>query len=232
MCGIHASISRRDFEVAGDGLKNLLSRRGPDHTGEEQVRIETDEGLPYYVSFTSTVLALRGGQVTSQPFRSTNSILCWNGEAWKVGIKPVVDNDGQFLFDLLSEASSPHKSSVESATATVQVLRSISGPFSFVYMDKAHKTLYFGRDRLGRRSLLYSVDKASGSMEFSSSGDPTNSIWKEVEADGFYQLSFTNQQDSFTSQDLYCVILSDALLPMCRHVWEISDAESPVRLHL
>jgi asparagine synthetase B (glutamine-hydrolysing) len=232
MCGIHASISRKVFEAAGDDLKNLLSRRGPDHVGESTVRVEANDGTSYYVSFTSTVLALRGGQVTTQPFQSPNSTLCWNGEAWKVNTDPIIDNDGQFVFDLLSKASSSQRSATESVAAVLEVLRSISGPFAFVYLDRNHNTLYFGRDCLGRRSLLYNVDRLPDSVEFSSSGDPMNGTWKEVEADGVYHILFTNEHPTVDKQASEDNILPESILPIRRYIWEMSNPESPVSLPL
>ncbi|TVY46123.1 Asparagine synthetase domain-containing protein [Lachnellula subtilissima] len=227
MCGIHASISRRVFEAAGDELKKLLCRRGPDHVGESKAIVECDDGTSYYASFTSTVLALRGGQTTAQPFRSPNSALCWNGEAWNVDTYPVLENDGQVIFDLLLEASSPQLSATESVAAVLTVLRSISGPFAFVYLDKTHNALYFGRDRLGRRSLLYNADRSPESMELSSTGDPTSGTWKEVEADGVYHLSFTNSQPAIENQGLEGSIFSESILPLRRYIWEMPDFESP-----
>ncbi|TVY18858.1 Asparagine synthetase domain-containing protein C4F6.11c [Lachnellula arida] len=230
MCGIHASISRSVFEAAGDDLKKLLCRRGPDHVGESKVRVERDDETYYYISFTSTVLALRGGQTTAQPFQSPNSTLCWNGEAWKVDTNPVLENDGQLIFDLLSEAASPQISAAESVATVLKVLRSISGPFAFVYLDKTHNALYFGRDRLGRRSLLYNADRSPDSMELSSSGDPTSGTWKEVEADGVYHLSFANSQSTIENQGPEGSIFSESMLPLHRYIWEMPDFESPASL--
>ncbi|TVY46306.1 Asparagine synthetase domain-containing protein [Lachnellula occidentalis] len=230
MCGIHASISRRVFEAAGDDLKKLLCRRGPDYVGESKVRVECDDGASYYVSLTSTVLALRGGQTTAQPFQSPNSALCWNGEAWKIDTYPVLANDGQVVFDLLSEATSPQVSATESVTAVLKVLRSISGPFAFVYLDKTHNALYFGRDRLGRRSLLYNADRSPDSMQLSSCGDPSSGTWKEVEADGVYHLPFTNSQSTIEHQGPKGSIFSESMLPVRRYIWEMPDFESPASL--
>ncbi|TVY81991.1 Asparagine synthetase domain-containing protein [Lachnellula suecica] len=232
MCGIHASISRRAFEAASDDLKVLLSKRGPDYIGVEEVKVQKEDEVPYYISFTSTVLALRGGQVTAQPFKDTSSgsIFCWNGEAWKVDAKPVVGNDGQVVFDLLLKASSFQKSPTDSTNAVLEVLRSISGPFAFVYLDKLHSVLYFGRDRLGRRSLLHNNDSFPESMEFASSGSKTNGTWKEVEADGIYQLSFTSEQPILGQHGAESHIHSEFILPARRHVWESSTSESHASL--
>jgi len=139
----------------------------------------------------STVLALRGGQVTPQPFvdASSGSALCWNGEAWKIGQDPVEGNDGQAVFTLLIQATSSKKLPSETTIAILEVLRSISGPFAFVFLDKRHGQLYFGRDRLGRRSLVSKYDFDLGTFELCSiSGE--KGFWLEVEADGVYQLSY------------------------------------------
>lgn len=229
MCGIHVTVSRKAFETVGDDLKQLLSKRGPDDMGEETAKVETKDGISYFISFTSSVLALRGGQVTAQPFKDpqSGSIFCWNGEAWRLATEPVVGNDGRIIFDSLLKASSSQISTAESVTAVLKVLRSISGPFAFVFLDKLHSVLYFGRDRLGRRSLLYNTDGLPDSMEFSSSGDLINGNWKEVDADGIYQLSFTNEQPILGEQSQNT---SESILPLRRHIWEVSDSESPVSI--
>src|SRR4051794_20595656 len=105
MCGIHASISSGGLLTPSPELKKLLCFRGPDHLGESQARFDSQEAR-YYLSFTSTVLALRGGHVTPQPFVDTKSgsVLCWNGEAWSIGSEPIAGNDGQSIFDALTKA--------------------------------------------------------------------------------------------------------------------------------
>src|SRR4051794_31814609 len=108
MCGIHAAISRTGFQAPKEDLKRLLCNRGPDHTGDQLARIDAQDGTSYWITLMSTVLALRGGHVTAQPFldASSGSALCWNGEAWKIGPDPVIGNDGQAVFNLLIQASS------------------------------------------------------------------------------------------------------------------------------
>ena len=135
----------------------------------------------YWLSFTSTVLALRGDHVEYQPFvdPQSGSVLCWNGEAWRIESEPISGNDGQRVFELLIKASSQNLSS-NSNTIILKVLRSISGPFAFVFFDKIHNQIYFGRDRLGRRSLLYNTEFHPGCMEFASTADLESTSWREV----------------------------------------------------
>ena len=203
-----------------DELKRLLYCRGPDHIGAFHMRIGDQELSPYWVSLVSTVLALRGGHVTSQPFRDaqSGSSFCWNGEAWKIGSDAVVGNDGQVIFDLLLRASSAQKLVAESSLAVLKVLQSISGPFALIFVDNIHEQIYFGRDRLGRRSLLLKDDGNVTSLELSSIGDPSSGPWKEVEADAIYQLPCTHQD----------LMLDCSSATFQRHPWEDLDADCSV----
>ncbi|KAB5532715.1 asparagine synthase [Coniochaeta sp. 2T2.1] len=206
MCGIHVAIRRN----AGTGelplsLQHCLCNRGPDHFGQVSARLgaATSEQDSAFLTFTSTVLALRGDHVTQQPFQDpeTGSVLCWNGEAWKIGGRVVQGNDGAAVFGLLSDAS---RSGVD---AILEALRSIEGPFAFVYFDAKSRTLYFGRDRLGRRSLLICHDDTEGSLVLSSIAESCEKKWKEVEADGIY------------SMPLHEEIFSTPYMPPSRHDW-------------
>lgn len=221
MCGIHASISQTAFQAPGHDLRQLLSNRGPDHLGEVQAKVEADDGTSFWIACTSTVLALRGGQVTKQPFQDSSSgcSMCWNGEAWWIDSAPVVGNDGQVVFELLLEASASNLTAAESMAAVLSVLRSISGPFAIVFLDTNHDSIYFGRDCLGRRSLLYNTNELLSSIELCSCGDPSSPGWKEVEADGIYQFSLSSEiskpENGFGDS-----LLSNPLISCQRHAWD------------
>ncbi|RDL41907.1 Adenine nucleotide alpha hydrolases-like protein [Venustampulla echinocandica] len=229
MCGIHVSISTKAFHAPSDELKDLLSNRGPDHLGKAQTKIRILDGATYWISLTSTVLALRGGQLMAQPFQDvpSGSSLCWNGEAWAIAPGPVIGNDGQIVFDLLLKASSLELSAADSVAAVLKVLRSISGPFAFVFLDQNHHLMYFGRDRLGRRSLLFNTDGFPISMEFSSCADPASGGWMEVEADGIYQLSFCHENSVFGQPNADQHFFSKSIIPLRRHDWEDQNNTSP-----
>jgi asparagine synthetase B (glutamine-hydrolysing) len=141
------------------------------------------------LTFTSTVLALRGDHVTAQPFHNshTGSVLCWNGEAWRIAGREVDGNDGEAIFSLLGEASASG-TALDAKGGILDVLRSIEGPFAFAYFDKPSQTLFFGRDRLGRRSLVFYQDEMSGTFILSSISESCDPAWKEVELDGIYHL--------------------------------------------
>lgn len=221
MCGIHASISIEALRLPSAELKALLQSRGPDHLGEAQTQIRGQDGQCCWVHFTSTVLALRGGHVTVQPFVDTSngSLLCWNGEAWKIGSQKISGNDGETVFAALTEASSALRSSTEATAAILKVLRSISGPFAFVFLDKIHGQLYLGRDRLGRRSLLHSTARSHSYLEFSSVSDPGSVSWQEVEADAVYQLVLTEKILETSTKNPDESILSHSLSKAYKHLW-------------
>lgn len=191
MCGIHAVISTAAIPSPSLELRNLLSNRGPDHFGQAHRELPFGNGdSVIHLSFTSTVLALRGDHIARQPLESlaTGSILCWNGEAWRVNGQSISSrNDGELILSKLGIIDASSDELRESHI--LSVLRSIDGPFAFLFYDAYLKRLYFGRDRLGRRSLLINQAEDGDSISFSSIADMPPADWKEVEADGVYSLN-------------------------------------------
>ncbi|KAI1002982.1 Asparagine synthetase domain-containing protein [Podosphaera aphanis] len=221
MCGIHVSISHDPLKPKDELLKLLLNR-GPDYVGHEEVQIETSKRSRYYVSLTSTVLSMRGDQINQQPFSdvTNGSILCWNGEAWMVGSESVKGNDGKAIFELLTGASSAG-CNAQATSNILAVLRSISGPFAFAFLDGAHNQLYFGRDCLGRRSLLHREHGGDNILfELCSISNPHDGPWQEVEADGIYQISITEGLDTLSHS-----VFDTSKPQVClrKHTWESPD---------
>lgn len=209
MCGIHAAISADSgYHKLSPGLEQRLRNRGPDHFGTIKTSLSQDDASSLYLTLTSTVLSLRGDHVARQPLvdEESGSALCWNGEAWKIGGKPVDGNDGEAILAMLMAASSSSSSS--NKDGVLDALRSIEGPFTFIFLDKKAKRLYYGRDRLGRRSLLL---KRGQEFLLSSIAEAPADVWAEVEADGCYtiQLSEANSPKD--------------LMP-ARHDWDQSEA--------
>lgn len=183
MCGIHVSLSSAPRDVP-EAIETCLQNRGPDFLG--QTLCGNDASSVCCLTFSSTVLALRGDHLARQPLVSPDgrSILCWNGEAWRLDRRQVEGNDGEAIHDLLTKASASDASSRQDAI--LNVLRAIEGPFAFVYYDKSMQKLFFGRDRLGRRSLMLAQDGISGDLVISSIAEACDPRWKEVEANGIY----------------------------------------------
>jgi asparagine synthetase B (glutamine-hydrolysing) len=197
MCGIHAVISSTVPRPLSPELEFRLVSRGPDHLGKAEVQLSSP---PTFLAFTSTVLALRGDHTTKQPFvdPGSGSVLCWNGEAWRIAGQAVEGNDGEAVFALLTTASA---SSQERVAAVLDAIRSIEGPFAFVYFDKATRVLFYGRDRMGRRSLTVRRDD-NASVILSSIAEMCDTAWKEVEADGIYTITIRDPLSHPTAQDL------------------------------
>lgn len=216
MCGICVVVSSCEPPSINQDLKRRLCNRGPDHLGTHEVCVDAD-GAVTHLSFTSTVLSLRGDHVAKQPFVSPGAadcVFCWNGEAWKIHHHDVAGNDGEAIFGLLVKAASCDGDAREAAI--LKVLRSIEGPFAFVFCHVPSRRLYFGRDRLGRRSLLVKQDPEQ--LLLSSIADSTGSDWKEVEADGIYTMS---------SDSLAAAEVSKAAA-MSRYDWVESEDEGLV----
>ncbi|KAH7088766.1 asparagine synthase-domain-containing protein [Paraphoma chrysanthemicola] len=212
MCGIFCSISRDCFLSPDAATEQLLRNRGPDSIGQHQVLLDAtstdnnEKSHQLHATFLSTVLSLRGTQVVDQPLRDadTSSILCWNGEAWTVGGEHIVGNDSQVVFQKLLAASRAADDAPSSRSSVTAFMSSIKGPYAFVFWDAYHKTLYYGRDCLGRRSLL-KKSTSNGTLVLSSVCDnASGEAWAEVEADGIYlvDLSSSSASDSLSSPTL------------------------------
>jgi asparagine synthetase B (glutamine-hydrolysing) len=192
MCGIFFSLGRDGYITPDTNTRRLLLNRGPDSTGQHQTVIESnitsseEASSLCHATFMSTVLALRGSDVVAQPLRddATGSVLCWNGEAWSIAGEVVTGNDSQLIFaKLLVACASTGDASIRNV---VDLLSSIRGPYALVFYDARNKRIYYGRDCLGRRSLLRK-STTDGTLVLSSVCDnASGEAWSEVEADGIY----------------------------------------------
>ena len=184
MCGIFVSISNHEPISPGKIVATRLQRRGPDSTS-----VTTRNVTQWSLRSFGMVLALRGPDVIDQPYvdydRRGGSFLCWNGEIWKHNEHPVQGNDTEHIFPHLCDAtgSDAKKAHISSHTAVVQAIRSVKGPFAFIFYDEVNCQLYFGRDCLGRRSLLCKSDEVS--MQISSVSDGSDG-WYELDANRVY----------------------------------------------
>ncbi|KAI8866549.1 hypothetical protein GQ42DRAFT_139692 [Ramicandelaber brevisporus] len=139
------------------------------------------------IAIHSAVLHLRGGTSPHpQPFfdQRSSSCLAWNGELF--GGEPMVpndSNDGELLFERLIS---------NEGSSVLDVMDKTRGPFAMVYWDAPSQQLWFGRDRLGRRSLVLGWDAASRCLVISSntvaSSSDNHIQWIELPADGMYCL--------------------------------------------
>lgn len=201
MCGIWACLhaSQDDNRMPSVWLDTALQRRGPDHQTFRRCRMES-YGID--ASTHCTVLSLRGQVVVPQPMVTPGlGELCWNGEAWKIGDDLVNGNDTEVILDLLTQASKANQQAHLASTTgpshtedhILKALASIRGPFAFVYFCLASGTIYFGRDYLGRRSLL--LKRHAGLFVISSVSDETPG-WTEVSADSIHVLRLERCDDT------------------------------------
>lgn len=200
MCGIFFSISNGDPNLATASTKEFLSRRGPDHTSVYN-KLFISNGIQYTISLHCSVLGLRGA-LTPQPLVDDSSLLCWNGEAYEIGNKPVIGSDTKAVYELLRQVSrSKEGKNCGSKTRSLPLLEAIShisGPYAMIYLDLETHCLWFGRDCLGRRSLLLHKDMSRGiSLSSVIADDTSTSDWIEVEADGMYIADLTKAASGY-----------------------------------
>lgn len=144
---------------------------------------------------------MRGDQVTPQPLVAENGdVLLWNGEVFD-GLEvcpgpaetlnvrltsPVQvgehDNDGRKLLERI-ERLGPDR--------FLEAIGPVEGPYAFVYLAASTRTLYYGRDPLGRRSLLRRID--DGAFVFALiSNAPSGTVepeeWAEVDCAAIHSL--------------------------------------------
>lgn len=195
MCGIYISCSRKTRAALSSVTCEYLKRRGPDSfkaiyrefPGHRLQTASDASEAKISLIFNASVLSLRGDSVVEQPLEDpqTGSILCWNGEAWKINGAACKENDTKSVFDTLIQATKPKmtpSSDEETADAFMNAFRSISGPSAFAFYDGLNQKIFYGRDRLGRRSLLQRVDP-DGNLLISSVCHPSASqTWTEVKA--------------------------------------------------
>ena len=209
MCGIFCSLSSTEHILPNDEIGKRLESRGPDSSATictvypkttAQKHDTSTRGI--HLTFCSTVLSLRGERTVVQPVQDKDEkyTLCWNGEAWGIGDVAPAGNDTEAIHKLLvkalknSSGDDELEEPVTSAEKLSQALSQVSGPYAFVFFDQARGRLFFGRDFLGRRSLLKRVT-SDGDLLISSvsDGDFANG-WEEIDADGVYciDLHITN----------------------------------------
>ncbi|KZT36613.1 hypothetical protein SISSUDRAFT_1024067 [Sistotremastrum suecicum HHB10207 ss-3] len=163
MCGILCSVNFSSGEPVDDNalnaqlqsLQKANAERGPDSSVWYHTRVEAKDPMHRNVDIAcySSVLHLRGDTVTRQPLVSADgNILCFNGEIFEGLDINEHENDASKLFGLLNASGSD---------GIAEVLGSVEGCYAFVFYHNSSKRLFFGRDPLGRRSLLLHIPVTS-----------------------------------------------------------------------
>ena len=198
MCGFSFLCSTKNPLDPDPELLALLRRRGPDGIRIARREVKSQDPTQevghgtFHMTFSASVLALRGESIVSQPLvdDESGSILMWNGEAWKFGVEVVSGNDSELIFNrLLSCTGNSHGSKSHTRTKISNIkecLGQIEGPFAFLFYDAPSKRVFYGRDRLGRRSLLYRKNGDDELMISSVAHETFSGEWSEVEPTGIH----------------------------------------------
>ncbi|KAF3480233.1 asparagine synthetase domain containing 1 [Arthroderma uncinatum] len=194
MCGIFFSLSTEEHCYPGQLTEQLIRNRGSDSVQTRCVTVADDETV--YLTFTSSVLALRGDSTQAQPLvdEESKSVLCWNGEVWKFADRPLEGNDTYAVFQSFLDAVKPcnGESTEDTLKKLCVAINNISGPFSFVFYDNYACRLFYGRDYLGRRSLLQGWN-SDGHFRLSSVRDEhASDYFEEVDTTGIHVIDLAD----------------------------------------
>lgn len=186
MCGIFCCISHQSEEQLKQGIgcsettdckdcSDNNQRRGPDDPSPSYFNTAIND--KWSAAFRGWVLWTQGASMTPQPLREAGNVLLWNGDIFSGPLEQTSISDTQALYSALQETKN-----------VVQTLSLIEGPYSFIYYQKSSQFLYFGRDFIGRHSLLMKIIPEQKSLIISSvaSGNLDNYI--EVPALGIFMI--------------------------------------------
>ncbi|KAL1667660.1 asparagine synthase-domain-containing protein [Schizophyllum commune] len=185
MCGICFVL--RGNETGEDGdlrmlyplLEQANAARGPDAQRTRKVRAEHSD-----LTFYSSELRLRGDAPVVQPHEGEGNILCWNGEIFNGLNMSATENDGVKLSEALG--------SLTSAEEVAALFSTLEGPYAFVYYQHQTRCIIYGRDPLGRRSLLVhapSEERPYFILASTSAGAHLEFHFDELPTQGFFCLS-------------------------------------------
>lgn len=179
MCGIFCSIHRpeRDSESIRQWniCKDAIAARGPDYLTEKRSTLSHN----WHGYFAAAVLWMQGLGVTTQPtLDDDENLLLWNGDLFS----GCLAKDDVCDTNIIS-------AELRSTTDIMSVLRKIEGPYCFVYYQKSSHTLYFGRDIIGRHSLLLKVDSKADSLTLASVANKKIQGIVEVPAIGIFAMN-------------------------------------------
>ncbi|KAG8233607.1 hypothetical protein J437_LFUL001018 [Ladona fulva] len=193
----------------------MLERRGPDRTFSCDVVV-----LNWLLCFKSYVLWMQGSEPTVQPVKDDHgNLLLWNGDIFsgvyeESSVKNKVSDTLVLLQALGENDSSPEN--------ILHTMMKVYGPWSMMYWNDKRKTLWFGRDVLGRHSLLWTKSANGIILSSVSKRGCDEEKCQEVPALGLFSMDFgaARTEQEFPVPYLH---LWDHLMPA-----NISMADTPV----
>ncbi|KAK3039830.1 hypothetical protein RJ639_027143, partial [Escallonia herrerae] len=155
-----------------------------------------------HLYFVGATLQLRGMDPVSQPLVDAfGNILVYNGEIFGGIHVSSNSNDGEILMQSLGSccacSSSGHTitcyHSGKGQNSVPDLLSIIKGPWALIYWQHNTKTMWFGRDGFGRRSLLVHWPTSEDSRLLLTSVSPPSSLHESsdlVDESGMGKLNF------------------------------------------
>ena len=137
----------QDYNHTDSSIAKIMAR-GPDYAQYSEMSQKNNR-----FQFFSSVLSLRQ-PFTSQPIHIHDCVLQFNGELYNGDC--IDSNDTELIAEKLSLALD---SNVSREDAILTVFASLDGEFAFVLTDLQDEKVYFGKDYIGKRSLLYTVNE-------------------------------------------------------------------------
>ncbi|XP_012140960.1 asparagine synthetase domain-containing protein 1 [Megachile rotundata] len=183
MCGIFCYISQnleRSAQVSNEwnGCKDLIYARGPDKVTEKVEHLTQS----WFGHFNASILWMQGSNLYGQPtIDSIGNILLWNGDIFSGDLAQDNICDTDVVLNAL-----------QSSLNIMPVFKKIQGPYSFIYFQKSTNILYFGRDIIGRHSLLLKVNTDENALLLTSVASKEISGTIEVPAIGIFAVNLTN----------------------------------------
>lgn len=164
----------------------------------------------------ASVLHMRGLAPRPQPLIGVDgNVLLWNGEVFGgegVEVDEAEGDTAWVLAKLQALETEALATGVPFADLFVATMSTVHGPWALVYWQAATQQLWFGRDRVGRRSLVARTGVDGWSLSAGSLIGETlvlcsqqvgdDSGWQEVPTSGLFHVSM----DDSVSDDRDCVV--------------------------
>ncbi|XP_043250088.1 asparagine synthetase domain-containing protein 1 [Colletes gigas] len=183
MCGIFCYISQsqeNNVKVSSEWniCKDLITARGPDKATEKFEHLTEN----WSGHFAASVLWMQGSNFTEQPAIDSNgNILLWNGDIFSGNLAQDNICDTDVVLNAL-----------QSSPTIISVFKEIQGPYSFVYFQKSSNLLYFGRDTIGRHSLLLKANTDENILILTSVANKQIDGIVELPAIGIFVMNLAN----------------------------------------
>lgn len=182
MCGIFCCVSQDSENVESSDEWNMcqdfIKARGPDKSAQKVVPLSES----WFGHFAASILWMQGLQLTDQPLvDSHGNILLWNGDIFSGSLAKAETCDALTVLNAFGTCSK-----------IMHVLRDVQGPYSFIYFQKSSNLLYFGRDIVGRHSLLIYLNNKQNTITLTSVGSKQLKNIVEVPAIGIFVINLSN----------------------------------------